>query len=66
MNNYFIAIAAILTVDYFYKKKVHNPVEVINTDIIHNNCMKLTSTSSDNLHKEGWNNNDKSCSQNKW
>lgn len=73
MNTYFIGIAAILTVKWYYDEKEKNDrIEghSIKVDEKKNHYRQLACTlsvnSSDNLHKEGWNNNHGCSSQDKW
>lgn len=73
MNTYFIGIAAILTVKWYYDIKKNNEMISLHNDrtIIkknHYDCLAhtLSNNSSDNLHKERWNNDNCSSSQNKW
>lgn len=73
MNTYFIGIAAILSVKWFYDAKenserIHTHNTIRETKKNYYNCLAhtLSNNSSDNLHKEGWNNNDSCQSQEKW
>jgi len=68
MNTYFIGIAAILTVKWYYDTKKNDMKDnTVHIKKLENNLhCSLTGSSSDNLHKKGWNDDNCSQSQDKW